>query len=110
MEPKHTPLPWFNETECLIPRIYGPGHCPVASSNIPIKEIDEANAEFIVRACNAHYELVEALEQAMGWAAGYPLKGPGNSADRIVAEQVYRQAEAALKKAKGTEARWNISE
>lgn len=29
------------------------------------REVAEANAEFIVRACNAHYDLVEALEAVL---------------------------------------------
>ena len=31
------------------------------------KDISRADAEFIVRACNSHYELVEALEEILEW-------------------------------------------
>ncbi|WP_442577841.1 hypothetical protein ACSBOB_20050 [Mesorhizobium sp. ASY16-5R] len=31
----------------------------------------EANAAFIVRACNAHDQLVEALKQVMGWISNW---------------------------------------
>lgn len=61
MTAKHTPGPWSfgeytgSEDDCYIKggetRILGAG-----------KKLTKNNAEFIVRACNSHYDLLEALE------------------------------------------------
>lgn len=34
-------------------------------------DVEMANAAFIVRACNSHDELVEALKQVMGWISNW---------------------------------------
>lgn len=60
-----------------------------ARSAIETYEMTAANAAFIVRACNAHYDLVEALEMLL-----QDCKEKGRSAS-------YRQAESALKLARG---------
>lgn len=69
----HTPLPW---------RIKTPAHATIEGekihsyddgwtkyygnvANICDGKDREANAAFIVRACNSHYDLLEALERAM---------------------------------------------
>lgn len=69
---KHTPLPWKSEvppSSCFTCRairgengeyIAKIGHMDFSQGVFE----DVANAEFIVRACNSHYELVEALKQA----------------------------------------------
>lgn len=65
--PTHTPGPWYIEDG----RIYGQEArddyliCDLAPGNQGINETDEANAEFIVRACNSHYELLETLERIL---------------------------------------------
>lgn len=62
---KHTELPWATgsigelqeDDELEFCRLYGPGE------NVTICDAwSEANAEFIVKACNAHYGLIEALK------------------------------------------------
>jgi hypothetical protein len=66
-ESKHTPLPWkmrqLGKTRCVIE---GPGEdCCIAMMTRWLPPFDaaeqKANADFIVKACNAHDELVEAL-------------------------------------------------
>jgi queuine/archaeosine tRNA-ribosyltransferase len=67
MTQKHTHTPWTlgkgtvrirNAENVLVAECYTTGN----SIRYPIKEEREANAEFIVHACNAHAKLVEALK------------------------------------------------
>jgi hypothetical protein len=75
-ETKHTPTPWYwehnpnghgpyvratNGTKRKIAATWCQNQSPVSN----IKQ-NEANAEFIVRACNAHDNLVAALDAAYG--------------------------------------------
>lgn len=69
-KPKHTPTPWhINHDRNEQPNIYGPTNddwvavCPHQCVQ-QLQVIANANAEFIVRACNAHDELLEALKSA----------------------------------------------
>ena len=65
---KHTPLPWKLITD---PNEWAAWDCvEVAPCRYILTEgrsLEEAqaNAEFIVKACNAHYDLVEACEDAL---------------------------------------------
>lgn len=78
METKHTPLPWaanikdsglYDKTDIS----HDSGFiCRFDSSDEGyIGEFDDAtikaNAEFIVRACNSHYDLLEALDEIVQW-------------------------------------------
>ena len=58
-ETKHTPLPWWspNSHAGEYQEIFGP-HGPHHDDRLPI--IGKADAEFIVRACNAHDALLAA--------------------------------------------------
>lgn len=85
-EIKHTPLPW-GIAHWPEHRIIFKDHVPTTKQaekvickmrnvdNDQDNLIRKANAEFIVRACNSHYELVEAVElaytvlKATGWVA-----------------------------------------
>lgn len=89
MTPEHTPTPWSVSGNM----IWDANNYHVASCNV------NNDAAFIVRACNAHDELVAACEEAikaielrisMQGAAGYL----GNA---------YKKAKEALAKAKGNE-------
>jgi hypothetical protein len=68
-EANHTPLPWTLRVEELdddvrsvfIPEIYRSFHDPDFAEASEYQR-DLANADFIVRACNAHYDLLEALK------------------------------------------------
>ncbi len=65
-EVKHTPLPWLvdrNASYCAIRAKSGLSVGDTCASDPSTKDfpLGTANAAFIVRACNSHYELVEAL-------------------------------------------------
>jgi len=64
---KHTDLPWQVKHSDVEDQylITGPGGCYIALVDDQGEPIDnQANAEFICRACNSHEELVEALTEA----------------------------------------------
>ncbi len=64
--PKHTPLPWGND-QTVILWDDGDAYPPIAdiiTDDIESPERPLADAEFIVRACNSHYELLSALNLA----------------------------------------------
>lgn len=95
MTTQHTPTPW----KCAA----RPGPCGthllcIASANdLLIADIwggSEANAAFIVRAVNAHDELVAALRGVLVWADRYR---PPLSPDSI---EMLERVRAALAKAK----------
>jgi len=67
---KHTPLPWkfdvkanmlSGKCEMVVFHEFDHGFESVAT----IRK-DEKDAEFIIRACNMHYELLEALKELVG--------------------------------------------
>lgn len=75
---EHTPTPWNvvrGMVRAAVPQTILAGNYTIATSMIPVAECIvrdgdtiinpdwEANAEYIVRACNAHEELVQALNQ-----------------------------------------------
>ena len=68
---KHTPLPWEHVGYGTIWPVSGEGSYPVAetfahgSGKIKEDTIEFQNAEFIVKACNSHYEMLEALEHVL---------------------------------------------
>jgi hypothetical protein len=69
---KHTPLPWIVANG---PQVWRNGHNTVESPRIctaqnaakPVNQLPpeelQANAEFIVRACNSHYELLACVKR-----------------------------------------------
>lgn len=88
---KHTPTPWKsdgywirqsgpNGTRMVADICYtGPHHTPADEYPESCRIVDKANAEFIVRACNCHDELVEALqaqEDAEEWIANADQNDP----------------------------------
>jgi hypothetical protein len=113
---KHTPLPWHAET---LPVgacsgltnvvLYDEKGLPVATVwdsavDKPIKGA-QVNAAFIVRACNAHYELearVAKLERAcfdaLGWLEG---TSGGSAADAADIARAQETLTGVLAKAKG---------
>lgn len=85
MEQRHTPLPW---DECFIADHEGCGCC-----NEPFNNLDQ---EFIVRACNSHYDLIDCLELALvefGSILNNPKHVPPNGAIETI--------KTAIAKAKG---------
>lgn len=67
MEKKHTPVPW-NSSRSEPERVYDTGGILVhANGSKYVDELEkQANAAFIVRACNSYYELLEALKGLVG--------------------------------------------
>lgn len=72
IESKHTPTPWHKSA--IYPQtLEGPGDRPTLSTSgysrntgsSDVHAENEANFEFVYRACNAHDALVEALEKAL---------------------------------------------
>ena len=68
---KHSPLPWVQGKQSR------QGHNLINGRGFVMGYIDKSeDAEFIVKACNAHYELVEALERVseqLASALGVPI-------------------------------------
>lgn len=101
-EVKHTPTPWRlqkSETE--------PDHWTIYSSNPPHLDIADVrpwipeganggNAEFIVRAVNAHDELVADIRSALGWVR--TAKADNDAGKLLIAIE---RLERALAKAEG---------
>ena len=74
-EHKHSPLPWklHSKAHAHIETSYG--RSTAACGGVTDGQLEDggqsenkANAKFILRACNSHYELVEALEQILAMA------------------------------------------
>lgn len=99
---KHTPEPWYfgEQNDCLFIINKPPPPCTGRNTCADIPDVkviarvgettqDEANAQFIVKACNSHYELLEALE--------FVFNTPGNS----ISKEGYSKGYAAIAKAKG---------
>ena len=97
---QHTPGPWT----------IGRGRRWITSGDVDIARIHDvskigeaeavANAEFIIRACNSHDALLEALENLMEWEGGEP--GSYNDlSDQERADEVWQDAFDAIAKAKG---------
>ncbi len=107
MKTTHTPLPWRIGVRTAHSKrdIYGPKGELVTLSDAVFTSLEEAqaNAAFIVRACNNHYDLIAALEAIMARLKGefdHPALmaiGPLSTTDADIGTI----AEAALSKAKG---------
>jgi predicted negative regulator of RcsB-dependent stress response len=79
---QHSPLPW-EKTHSVIFSSY----VKVASCRDFSEDLSKANAEFIVKACNNHYQLLEALKEAVSLVdAHYPKQ-----AEKLL--EVIKQAE-----------------
>lgn len=97
-ESKHTSVPWRLQRENLL-KLDGIEFLPIiaidyigtAIGAIPTGDDEcEANALFIVRACNSHYELVEALKAIMHTAESFIGK---TNPTMIRAKQALQKAE-----------------
>lgn len=111
----HTPLPWQWDEDSPNSRIYitpTDRLCHyVADINSPETDPDGdyptrkqrlANAELIVRAVNAHDELVGALGQLLKKAEAYiPYRADGWNDDDRENYEIIDRAKAALRKAQG---------
>jgi hypothetical protein len=93
MEAKHTQLPWDWSVGVIYAR-FESGEVVAATDGTPFAAMDGAtqcaNAAFIVRACNSHDALVEALKELLGVSCVF---GQSSSTKIVAANQ---KAEAAL--------------
>ncbi len=69
-ETKHTPTPWFSSADgCIGTTEDGFNPIPHYSGMVEMAYYKEplalANAEFIVRACNSHDEMIAAVEECI---------------------------------------------
>jgi hypothetical protein len=90
--PKHSPLPWVKSSEKSEDYFYH-GWFILDAKNHSVADCiqEDESAEFIVRACNSHYELLEALMLADALLSGK------NMNKQIVEKKV----KAAIAKATG---------
>lgn len=98
-QPEHTPLPFVWETDnssVVIGAHHNEVDCAIA--HMSVEEIDGislqmaiANAQFIVKACNMHDELVEALE----WFCDRVDRG------EVRSKKTYARYKEIIAKAKG---------
>lgn len=93
--PAHTPLPWrYTRSFGTIEIVPNGTQQPLAGIDFDAEE-DRANAAFIVRACNSHYQLVSALRGLLDEITKSP------SADSILDSAAAGHAFAALSQAGG---------
>lgn len=103
---KHTPLPWGihhgddysailntpeSSTSEFIANIYSDDIGYTYEDDVVNRQ---ANADFILKACNSHYELIEALNAIVRTQAD-------SDSESVLAYELAEIAEKALKKAKG---------
>lgn len=102
MSTKHAPLPWkFNVALLREARIYIPktnGLLYLRNEDVKSDDFNMAdNAEFIVRACNSHYEMLEEL-----WHEFICLGKDGANADlNHPKRQDWERKRALIQKAMG---------
>ena len=88
MNTKHTALPWHTNLrshpsdqvfsdDLIVADCKWTNHTP---------DVREANSEFIVRACNAHDELVAALQNILTWDDGSLPGDILDEAQRVLAK------------------------
>lgn len=101
---EHTPIPWTVDPEFEDQAVIGPDGVQVADCSITCHPkfgkrndvINAANAEFIVRAVNAHDDLVKALEAARGYIQAKIVNLPRPQRDGSRENSVLKQINAAL--------------
>lgn len=91
MEKKHTPLPWV----CQGNIVTKDGNTIARTPAYRPADEETANAAFIVRACNAHDDLVAVVEKLTR------LFAPRTEMSLHLKIEVWNEAIAALAKAKG---------
>ena len=96
--PAHTPLPWM--VSPILPTFImsADGKADICElDGWPVDYVAEENAnrEFIVRACNSHYQLVEALREARSGLCAYTGGEDGACSETIA------RIDAALSQAGG---------
>lgn len=94
---EHTPTPWYKDGRAIVtePRIPEIEICVCTADSEVNEQESQANAAFIVRACNSHALLVEALKEA--WALIDGMRKPG--INLYVEESLVNKCQQALQKA-----------
>ena len=95
---KHTPGPWKREGYLIIVDRKTRRRCAaiasICTTATMIEKDWEANAEFIVRACNSHDDLLEACKALSEYVSGQWLEEWENRPNCLrIAEQAISQAE-----------------
>lgn len=98
---KHTALPWKYEGPCYTDN--GGKYLSIITEDCANEVLDEygvneADAEFIVKACNSHYELLEALTEIH--EAAKKLDANWHASPTIDLMNLGLAAKAAIEKAK----------
>jgi len=99
----HTELPWEVDMNCagelsVFPHDDATDYLKICTlSDRRSSGVTKANAEFIVKACNSHYDLLAACEAA--WQE-IDQTYDGTSPPQITVE-IWQQIEAAIAKSKG---------
>lgn len=100
---QHTPLPWRTNTiiegrAIAIEAGRNTHICQVAKDALLSHDETNANAAFIVRACNSHYELLGALKDIRSRFASCIAQGNGEIAGD---KEALARADSAIAKAEG---------
>lgn len=96
---EHTPIPWHVTESIDIRRCPDSFICTCngySDGSAIWFEQDQANAEFIVRACNSHKDLVTACKAMLG---GLGIHGPCEENSCPSCTAAYKMGVAALEKA-----------
>jgi hypothetical protein len=116
--PQHTPVPYWVDDDGFIAAGHGDDYQTVADPHcrptVDYGEENDANAVFIVRACNHHLELLTALERAFDILEGiadkllYEEGQPVTAIESREIEDIYNDAicelapfETLIRKARG---------
>ncbi len=94
---KHTPTPWY-----LIVKENGWGITSDKQDIIPANWHEpntEANTQFILQACNAYTDMLEALHLCVDWFEGCQVKGRKTA--KGAAQAAAESARDAISKAEG---------
>jgi len=93
MKHSHTATPWVYPTGSVTVRTkVGSIHLCNMSNGVPLKE-QEANAEFIVRAVNAHDELVKAIKDLLYLFDIGNMEDEPDEPEQVRAKKVLAKAE-----------------
>lgn len=97
-EVPHSPLPWrLNDPRNLTTLVYAADGrtaiCKMAGGSI------EADADFLLRACNSHDALLAALKECRTLTACVEVTGPSIHVNTLV--NIFHCADAAIAKAEG---------
>jgi hypothetical protein len=98
---KHTATPWYRDEDGFIAAGSSDTYVTVADANCSDIDIDEreANTDFIIKACNNHYELLEALKQLEDVISGIEAEADNLGVDLSEARYWWVKAQAIINKA-----------